>query len=73
MGAEWVLYDPESRDLHVLNLSGALIWSLLDGERTLDEVAEMVVEEVADDPEPAQVLVDGHAAVASFRASGLLA
>lgn len=32
---EWVLYDPATRQLHVLNHTAALVWSLCDG--TLDE------------------------------------
>lgn len=32
---EWVLYDPATRQLHVLNHTAALVWDLCDG--TLDE------------------------------------
>jgi hypothetical protein len=72
MGAEWILYDPETRDVHVLNVSAALVWSLLDGTRSLGEVAEMVAEEVAGEPDPDTVLGDVRDAVDTFRESGLL-
>jgi hypothetical protein len=72
MGAEWILYDPETRDLHVLNVSAALVWSHLDGVRTLEQVAEAVAEEVSDAPDLDRVRRDVLDAVETFRESGLL-
>ncbi len=73
MGAEWVLYDPDSRRIHVLNLSAALTWSALDGERTLEAVAEEICTEMAEVPDQERVLDDVRAAVERFREEGLLA
>lgn len=73
MGPEWVLYDPDTRDLHVLNTSAALTWSLLDGERSLDQVALEVAADMQDAPGPEELRVDVAAAVERFRAAGLLA
>ena len=38
LGAEYVLLDPEGRTLRGLNPTGARIWELLDGTRTLGDV-----------------------------------
>ena len=73
MGEEWVLYDPETRDLHVLNTSAALAWSLLDGERSIEEVVREIGSEMRDAPGAAELHADVEAAVERFRAAGLLA
>ena len=36
---EWVVFDPPNRRLHVLNLTAALLWDLIDGHRTRDDLA----------------------------------
>lgn len=72
MGVEWILYDPETRDLHVLNVSAALVWSHLDGVQTLERVAQAVAEEVSDAPDLDRVRRDVLDAVETFRESGLL-
>ena len=37
---ELVLYEPESGQAHVLNPTAAHIWTLCDGERTVEAVSE---------------------------------
>jgi len=32
LGREWVLFDPSRKRLHLLDLSGALVWSCCTGE-----------------------------------------
>jgi SynChlorMet cassette protein ScmD len=40
---DWaVLFDPDTAEGYALNPVGVLIWKLLDGSRTLDEVVEAV-------------------------------
>ncbi len=72
MGEEWVLYDPETRDLHALNVAAALTWSLLDGERTLEEVAAVVHREMQQAPDLDVVADHVRDTVASFVDAGLL-
>ncbi len=39
-----VLYDETGNQLPVLNDIGAAIWLLIDGQRTLDKIADVVVD-----------------------------
>jgi len=72
MGAEWVLYDPETRDLHLLNTSAALTWSLLDGARSIEGIVEEIRDQMRDAPPADAVRGDVEAAVDLFRSAGLL-
>ncbi|MGD2136181.1 MAG: PqqD family peptide modification chaperone [Gemmatimonadales bacterium] len=70
---EWVLFDPVSDRLHALNLTGALIWTHLTGDLTLDEIADEVGK-AFDPPMPTdRVLPDVRDAVERFRQERLLA
>lgn len=53
LGAEYVLLDPEGRMLRGLNASAARIWALLDGTRTLAQVAAEIA--AAHDGEPERI------------------
>lgn len=54
---EWVLYDPETRQLHVLNHTAALVWSLCDG--ALDEAGMVqALGDLLPDAPPEPVLRD---------------
>ena len=39
---EWVVYDPKSEKLHVLNASAAVVWLCCAGEATLAEIVDAV-------------------------------
>ncbi len=41
-GDEWLLYDPTSDDIHVLNLTAALVWSCCTGDQAVDQIASEV-------------------------------
>ena len=72
LGAEWVVYDPTSGLIHVLNPTSALVWSLCDG---LHDVSAIVVEvrELLDGaPDVESVGRDVERAIEQFRAEGLL-
>lgn len=43
-GDEWLLYDPGTDDIHVLNLSAALAWSLCTGDHGVEEIQRQVEE-----------------------------
>ncbi len=52
VGEDWVVFDPRTQDLHVLNLAAALVWSFCTGEHAVDEIEARVAEawEGVDDP-----------------------
>ncbi len=72
MGKEWVLYDPKTRQVHILNVSAALTWSALDGTTPVEAIADEVASEMREAPAVEVVLADVRAAVARFREEGLL-
>lgn len=67
---EWVVFDPAANELHVLNLSAALVWTHLTGEATLEEIARTVQDTFEIESERAEA--DVGAAVQRFRDAGLL-
>lgn len=50
-GGEAVLLHLESGEYHELNPTGALVWSLMDGDRSVAEIAGAVRERVDDPPD----------------------
>jgi PqqD family protein of HPr-rel-A system len=68
---EWVVFDPASNELHVLNLPAALIWSHCTGELGRDEIATKLVE--AYEIERGRALADVESALDRFEKAGLLA
>ena len=68
----WVLFDPRSAQLHVLNLSAALVWECLDGETPLDGIAEAVGSAFDQPVTAAQVTTDVESALERFQEAGLL-
>jgi len=72
VAGDWVLYDPRSQDLHVLNVTAAAVWSCADGTRDVAAIAAALREHLEDPPEPAQVRADVERALARFRDDGLL-
>jgi PqqD family protein of HPr-rel-A system len=68
---EWVVFDPAANQLHVLNLTAALIWSHLDGDSTPEQIAATVEDAFGIDAE--QAAADVAAALEDFRSAGLLA
>ena len=72
LATEWVLYDPRSRQLHVLNVTAALVWSLCDGATDLDGMVGAVRETLKDAPPEAEVRRDVEEALGSFAAEDLL-
>ena len=68
----WVLFDPRAEQLHVLNLSAALVWTSLDGENSPASIAEAVGSAFNPPQAAAQVLPDVHATLERFQEAGLL-
>ncbi len=69
---EWVILDPVSRQLHVLNLSAAVLWEQIDGNRTPDELATAVWDAYERAPELERVRREVTAGLDDFRERGLL-
>jgi PqqD family protein of HPr-rel-A system len=67
---EWVVFDPAANELHVLNLSAALIWSHCTGEHSPEEIAEALREAYGLEME--QAAADVGAALDRFREARLL-
>ena len=72
LAEEWVILDPVSRELHVLNLSAALLWEQIDGARTPDELAEAVWGAYSEQPALDVIRKGVVASLADFRRKGLL-
>jgi hypothetical protein len=70
VGAEAVIYVPESVELHHLNPSAALVYQLCDGSGTVKELARDIAEEL--DLPPAETLQQVRRVVTHFRYSGIL-
>ena len=54
VGSETVLVDPDSGDSFVLNRVGATVWELVDGKRTIADIASAVCDVYDVAPEIAQ-------------------
>lgn len=48
---ETVLFDEGENELLVLSSTGAAVWHLLDGQRTLREIAEFIEEALPEAPQ----------------------
>ncbi len=51
LGAELMLYDQHNDKVHVLNETGALIWSLLDGKTSLQDINHTFTRQFPDTPQ----------------------
>lgn len=69
---EWVLFDPDGRRLHVMNLTAALVWSHCTGESSLPEIVAAVREAFDEPPPPERVEADVRDALETFAGKGLL-
>lgn len=68
----WVLFDPGTEKLHVLNLSAALVWEFLDGETALEGIAEAVGAAFEPPITESEALPDVESVLERFREAGLL-
>ncbi len=69
---EWVLYDPASQNMHVLNATAGVIWLHLDGTQTFEELVEHT-RSAFDPPAPVEVVRDDVVrTLGRFAAEGLL-
>ena len=67
-GDEWLLYDPTTDDIHVLNLSAALVWTLCTGDLLVQDIQTEVEEAF----KKSAVNGDVEEIIDEFQAAGLL-
>ncbi|MCD4783504.1 MAG: PqqD family protein [Candidatus Eremiobacteraeota bacterium] len=67
---ESILYDPSQGNVHILNETGASIWELSDGNRTVEEIAKIIEEDF--EAEDESVLSDVKEFVEELEKQGLL-
>lgn len=72
LSKEWVLYDPRTQLLHVLNPTAAVVWSCCDGAGSIEDIAAEVCEALTEAPALDQVVAHVHEAVSRFLKEGLL-
>lgn len=65
-----VVLDQVSGTVHHLNATASLIWEECAGQKTTDEIAARLAEEVGKTPQ--EVMADVARTIASFRQLGLL-
>ena len=71
IGDEWLLYDPATSTLHVVNATAEFVWGLCDGTHTPDDLGRRVAEEFETSPD-ADVAGDLADILKSFAEKGLL-
>jgi hypothetical protein len=42
LGKECIIYSPDNKNVHVLNVTGSLIWHLSDGTHTITQICTKV-------------------------------
>jgi hypothetical protein len=67
VGPDWVVFDPSTQQIHVLNLTAALVWTHCTGEHTVAEIEGVVSNAFTEAADPGVVAVLGE-----FREEGLL-
>ncbi len=72
LGDEWILYDSESGDLHVVNEVAGFVWELCDGSLSLEQMSDRV-REAYNVPADADVLGDLQGIIAALRERRLCA
>jgi pyrroloquinoline quinone biosynthesis protein D len=70
LGRDFVLLDAAGRMLRGLNATGARIWELMDGRRSVKDIAHQVAAEFH--VPPATVLQDALVFLSALRAKGLV-
>jgi hypothetical protein len=68
---EAILYDPETKKVHVLNVTSMFIWNLCTGDHNLEAIEKEVKSQFKVD-EDCNVRTDTEETVMRFRTEGLL-
>ena len=68
--SELVLYDPEQKKVIYLSESAALIWRLCDGQRTIEEIVQLLQDAYPD--KTSEILNDVERAMACFMENNVI-
>lgn len=71
LGDEWMLYDPDTGSLHVVNELAAFVWQLCDGSSTFEDMCQRIEDEY-DVPDGTDVRTDVREAVDALAGLGVL-
>ena len=69
---EWVVFDPDTEQLHVLNITSSLVWVHCTGEYTVGDIVREVRNAFKEPADPEVVLRDVDRALKQFSDAGLL-
>jgi PqqD family protein of HPr-rel-A system len=72
MDEETIVVDPRSREVHLLNGTGARIWDLLEAPSSVDELCQALDDEF-DGADPAELRREVQTFLADLSAKGLVA
>jgi hypothetical protein len=67
-----VIVMPRNRQVHVLNLTGSLIWELLESQRSLEQLVRELERDGEFEAEPGQVARDVEVFVGRLEQGGLV-
>lgn len=71
LSGDWVLFDPETQRLHILNLAAALVWTFCDGTRNLEGLADELSGAFESSPPREEVVEQAREALAQLHREGL--
>jgi hypothetical protein len=71
IGDEWMLYDSEKGDIHVINSTAEYVWRLCDGSHSISEI-QRKMQEAFDVPDGVDIIKDIDGIIAKFYDLGVL-
>jgi hypothetical protein len=71
IGDEWMLYDSEKGDIHVINSTAEFVWRSCDGSRSISEIQRQV-KETFDVPNGIDIIKDIDGIIEKFYDLGVL-
>ena len=71
LGGECLLYDPESKKVHLLNKTALMVWRACDGKKEIEELAEEIKKEFSP-PADVDVVADIKESIQELRSLKLL-
>jgi hypothetical protein len=71
VGDEWLLHDPGTGALHVINRTASFVWTSCDGSHTIEDIARLLADEF-ETPEGTDVTSDVAEIIQSFVDKGVL-
>ena len=69
---EWVLYDPATEKMHVLNVTAGLVWQHLDGTNSVEDLVILIRDTFEPVAEADVVSRDVRGVLDQFESEGLL-